>query len=353
MTASQDNASTPKHRLRIFLCHAIEDKPDVRKLYNRLRNDGFDPWLDEEELFPGEHWQRAIRKAVHASDVVIVCLSRASISKAGYVQKEIKFVLDKADEQPEDKIFIIPLKLEECDVPDRLSNLHYVNFFEEKGYERLLRSLNSRVDGPQDEHSTSELQNLLARLRTLEARSDPNKVIELGERILKLKPDERLVYSKVEMAYYWRGKNHYDQGEYNQAIINFTRAIERNNNIAVYYFERGKIYHYQGKYGLAISDYTKAIEISPETAEYYLERGKAYSCKGNSTLALSSYTQAIELDRNNGMYYYCRGMMHKILSNREAARHDFQKAVELGYAEAAEEWKEELRKIRRPLWPFS
>ena len=127
--------------LRIFLCHSSGDKPEVRNLYQRLSSDGFDPWLDEEDLLPGQKWKVEIPKAVRTSDVVIVCLSHKAINKSGYVQKEIKFALDKADEQPEDTISLIPLKLEECDVPERLQSWQWVNLFEEKGYERLMSSL--------------------------------------------------------------------------------------------------------------------------------------------------------------------------------------------------------------------
>ena len=127
--------------LRIFLCHSSGDKPEVRNLYQRLSSDGFDPWLDEEDLLPGQKWKVEIPKAVKTSDVVIVCLSHKAINKSGYVQKEIKFALDKAEEQPEDTIFLIPLKLEECDVPERLQRWHWVNLFEEKGYGRLMSSL--------------------------------------------------------------------------------------------------------------------------------------------------------------------------------------------------------------------
>jgi hypothetical protein len=39
---------------RIFLCHASEDKVQVRDVYQRLAAlQGFEPWLDEEDLFPG------------------------------------------------------------------------------------------------------------------------------------------------------------------------------------------------------------------------------------------------------------------------------------------------------------
>jgi formylglycine-generating enzyme required for sulfatase activity len=134
-----------QRRIHAFLCHSSADKPAVRELYQRLRADGFEPWLDEEDLLPGQDWQYEIPKAVRQSDVVIVCLSKGSINKAGYVQKEIKFALDAADEQSEDTIFLIPLKLEECDVPERLSRWQWVNLFSPNGYERLIRALQVRV----------------------------------------------------------------------------------------------------------------------------------------------------------------------------------------------------------------
>jgi len=131
--------------LRIFLCHSSGDKPAVRNLYQRLSSDGFDPWLDEEKLLPRQEWEVEIAKAVQTSDVVIVCLSHKAINKAGYVHKEIKDALDEAEKQPEGTIYLIPLKLEECDVPERLQRWHWVNLFEEKGYERLMGSLSLRA----------------------------------------------------------------------------------------------------------------------------------------------------------------------------------------------------------------
>jgi len=132
--------------LSIFLCHSSSDKPKVRDIYKRLKSDKFDPWLDEEKLIPGQDWQQEIPKAVRKADVVLVCLSRGSITKAGYVQKEITYALDVADEQPEGTIFLIPLKLEECDVPERLSRWHWVNYFEKSGYKKLLDALHMRAE---------------------------------------------------------------------------------------------------------------------------------------------------------------------------------------------------------------
>jgi hypothetical protein len=127
--------------VRVFLCHSSEDKPQVRELYRRLISDGYDAWLDEENVLPGQDWEFEIRRAVRRANAVVVCLSRTSVSKTGYVQKEIGFALDVAAEQPEGQIFIIPVRLEDCDVPDRLSRWHWVDLFNENGYQLLVRGL--------------------------------------------------------------------------------------------------------------------------------------------------------------------------------------------------------------------
>lgn len=133
-------------RLKIFLCHSKDDKAKVKKLYRRLVADNFDAWLDEEKLMPGQDWDLEIRKAVRNSDTVVVCLSNSSTTKAGYIQKEIRFALDIADEKPEGTIFIIPARLEVCNVPDRINRFQWVDLFEKIGYSKLKESLHLRMD---------------------------------------------------------------------------------------------------------------------------------------------------------------------------------------------------------------
>ncbi len=121
---------TESHKLCVFLCHSSQDKPIVRELYQRLNAEGWiDPWLDEEKLLPGMDWDMEIEKAVEAADAVIVCLSKSSVSKEGYLQKGIRKVLDISDQKPEGIIFIIPLRLDDCQPPRRLAKWQYVDYF--------------------------------------------------------------------------------------------------------------------------------------------------------------------------------------------------------------------------------
>ena len=140
--------------LRVFLCHSSADKPVVRELYQKLRAEPWiQPWLDEEELYPGQDWDMEIEKAVEAADVIIVCLSTHSVSEGGfapgYIQREIRSALDYADYKPEGTLFIVPVRLEECDLPRRLRRWQYADYFEgqrDRAFQRLLISLKRHTE---------------------------------------------------------------------------------------------------------------------------------------------------------------------------------------------------------------
>jgi hypothetical protein len=139
----------------IFLCHASEDKETIRHLYTQLRDVGFTPWLDEEDLLPGERWEERIREAVKRSAAVLVCLSSSSTTKRGFVQKEIRLALDVADELPDGSIFVVPVRLTHCAVPERLARWQYVDLYHPRGFERLTTAL-AKVVTP--ESSSNKVQ---------------------------------------------------------------------------------------------------------------------------------------------------------------------------------------------------
>lgn len=126
---------------QVFICHSSGDKERVRKLYRALKSDNVKCWFDEQDLLPGQDWEYEIGKAIRASRYVLVCLTAASINKAGYIQKELRRVLDVADEQPEGSTFIIPVRLEDCEIPERLRRWQWVDLSSQSGYERLLQAL--------------------------------------------------------------------------------------------------------------------------------------------------------------------------------------------------------------------
>jgi hypothetical protein len=146
--ARSDSKSSRK--LRVFLCHSKEDKERVQNIYETLslqKDIEMDPWLDTEKLLPGDNWMMKIEEAVTGSDVVIVCISGKSLTKQGFIHKEISLALDTADLKPEGTVFIIPLRLEECSVPKRLSKWQWFDYFEnsQDDFNKLMRSLRERA----------------------------------------------------------------------------------------------------------------------------------------------------------------------------------------------------------------
>jgi len=137
---------TTDRKLRVFLCHAPQDKPIVRELYDRLDEEGWiEPWLDEERLLPGMDWDVEVEKAVGDADTIIVCISKNAVTESKYVQPDLKFVLNHALENMHRSVFIIPLRLDECEIPRHVQPWQYYDFSvlnkREQVYKRLVKSL--------------------------------------------------------------------------------------------------------------------------------------------------------------------------------------------------------------------
>lgn len=129
----------------IFLIHAHSDRETVHKLHQRMVKDGLNVWLDAEHLQPGQDWQKEIRNALLKCDVVIVCLSPGFDKQRGYRHEELKLALEKANFLSDDQVFIIPVRLEECEMPESLRHLHRVDLFKPSGYKKLIHALRERL----------------------------------------------------------------------------------------------------------------------------------------------------------------------------------------------------------------
>ena len=134
-----------KHLLKVFLCYAHHDKEAVHNLHARIRENGIHAWFDAEDLQPGQNWQHEIRKAILKSDVVIVCLSREFNKQQGYRHEELKIALEKANVLDENEVFIIPVRLEKCDMPESLRHLQRVDLFKPGGFKKLIDALQTKI----------------------------------------------------------------------------------------------------------------------------------------------------------------------------------------------------------------
>ena len=126
--------------IQIFISYAHEDQRWVDDLYRKLSQEGFKPWTAEADILGGQDWEYEIKRAIQESDFFLACLSQRSI-RQGYFNRELKFALDIWRGMPESNIYLIPVRLEPCEVPAILSPFQWVDLFDENGWRHLLQAL--------------------------------------------------------------------------------------------------------------------------------------------------------------------------------------------------------------------
>lgn len=126
---------------KVFISYAKEDYIFAEKLYYFLKENDFKPWLDKKELLPGQDWNYILRKSLREANFIIVLLSNTSVQKRGYVQREFKLALEYCEEKLEDDIYLIPLKIDDCEIPERLSKFQWVEYNSKECFDLVFNSL--------------------------------------------------------------------------------------------------------------------------------------------------------------------------------------------------------------------
>jgi hypothetical protein len=143
----------------VFISYAREDSESSERFYKDLKNGGLIPWRDKDVINPGQKWQIAIRKAIKSSRYFIPLFSSQSVEKIGYVQKEFKYAIDNYDQFPESDIYIIPVRLDNCDIPfEKLEGIQYVDLFPnwDNGIKQILESIGVEIDEERDQQKEEE-----------------------------------------------------------------------------------------------------------------------------------------------------------------------------------------------------
>jgi len=131
--------------IRTFISYSHKNIEEARKLYENLNEvEEIEPWFDKESLLPGMRWKPAIRKAIRESEYFLALISHESMSASGYINKEINVAIEILQEFPEDQIFFIPIRLNDCKMPfEELSELQWVDLFPDwdEGFSKIVKVL--------------------------------------------------------------------------------------------------------------------------------------------------------------------------------------------------------------------
>jgi tetratricopeptide (TPR) repeat protein len=126
-----------------------------------------------------------------------------------------------------------------------------------------------------------------------------------------------------------RGEIYRQTGSYEEAFADFNRVIDLDANDARGYTSRGQTYQATGRHDEAIADFTRAIELDPDLDWAIAHRGESYRLLGRYEEALADFTRAVELDPDFAWAIGSRGQVNQAMRRHDEAIADFTRAIEL------------------------
>lgn len=143
--------------LKVFISYASEDREKALAYYELIRDEGATPWMDVKQILPGQNWEAEIDRALNDAGIVVLLLSKSSVNKRGFVQREAQDAIGKLRYKLPDDIYVIPLLLESCDVPKYISDkLQYIDLNMPGAWDKVRSSI----------HIASKQQSIVLELGT-------------------------------------------------------------------------------------------------------------------------------------------------------------------------------------------
>ena len=183
----------------IFLSHSHADKPFVRKLASDLRAAGHSVWVDDAEINIGDSLIGKIREGIDQVDYVAAVLSKNSINSE-WVNKELEIASNREIE--EKRVIVLPLLLENVDLPGFLKGKFYGDFSNPVSYKEkldlLLRTVGDAKVMPNV--SSEEIARLKAELASVQALAETRKKEIDSHRKIALRGKSKRLVEAIEKA---------------------------------------------------------------------------------------------------------------------------------------------------------
>ena len=164
-------------------------------------------------------------------------------------------------------------------------------------------------------------------INTAEKFKEINLVYEILSDPLKRSQYDQTLGEAEELCK--RGVARSQLGDYQGAILDYTKALEINPDWAEVLYHRGFASYKLQDYGNAELDYTKALFLDPYLVEVYYYRGLCRMKLRSIQVGMEDYAKALEINPNFAHVYYQRGLVYLELQEHRLARLDFRKAAQL------------------------
>ena len=366
----------------VFISYVKENNSEVDRIHQELESHDIKVWRDLQDINPGERWKRKIRNAIREGAFFIACFSKEYNKRdKTYMNEELMIAIEELRQRPADRVWFIPIKLNECEIPDRdigggetLKDLQYVSLYKDwdAGIQRIVKTIQlesskktldkSRINIEIDQKASSEFAKGHACQKEIRETDSPEekhekiqKALVHYSKALIIQPDYvnalnarggiYIFMKKYDdaikdfnetlsldpdffVAYYNRGTLYKIIGKNEEAIEDFSNVIKRRPDIPKTYLSRGEVFLKTSNYTQAIKDYTQVIELESDCFEAHFNRAVAYCRKGVFGLAIEDFTQAIALNPDYAVAYCHRGIVRVHLKDWDKARYDFRVAKE-------------------------
>lgn len=143
----------------VFLSYAREDQDQILYIYNYLKQEKLDPWIDIKQIEPGQIWENEIRKAMLESDIVLIFISKNSIRKVGYLVEELNLAKKVLDSMAPGKVNVLPVRLSNCKIPREFSNIQSWDFFSNRNLEALSLAIKKMISESKKSHNSTSKSN--------------------------------------------------------------------------------------------------------------------------------------------------------------------------------------------------
>lgn len=149
----------PTQKKHVFLSYCKDDQVEVSRLHDDLVASGEAVWWMM-DIKGGQDWKTEIRKAMRSAYAVVIFFSQQTASRmTSGIYPEVFDAVNAYREYAPGEIFIIPVRLSECEIPPveldgtrTLDRLQWIDLFPENGrsagFDKLLEAIRATPHHP-------------------------------------------------------------------------------------------------------------------------------------------------------------------------------------------------------------
>ena len=309
----------------IFISYSRDDQAKVLPIADHLKSMGWSVFMDV-HIETGERWDQVIETNLKAAKCVLVVWSPISVDRH-WVREEASWGREKE--------ILVPVSIDGAQPPigftlfqvqdlDSWSGDSTDPAFQQviTGITRLAGEPSTEIPTQSAEPASSEQTTgfYIDRGNEHFQQGDNNKAIEEYSKAIRLDPHEG-------KAYFNRGLAYDNKGEFDRAINDYNAAIRLDPQDADAYYNRGVCYYNNDEYDKAIADNHEVIRLDPQYANAYFNRGRAYHQKGDIDKAIADFDVAIRLNPQDADAYVNRGFAYGLKGDADQEIADYRKAL--------------------------